>query len=100
MEIHERVVAKRFVLVDDDGNPTAYITNAKAGFTGLSVQPASGEDGPIVSLGVQTESGQPVILLSRPDNSSVLITIRDDGEATVRLEDADGAAHTITSKSE
>ena len=96
LEIHDQVAAKRFVLVGDNGMPTAFITGAKDGVTGFVVTPATVE-GASVTVGISTESGEPSITLLQENGSAVLIALASEG-ALVQLTAADGTTRTITPK--
>jgi hypothetical protein len=90
MEVHDQVVARRFVLVDEEDNPTAYITGAEGGFVGLHVQGPQGKT-PLVSVGVEAETGLPMLRLRRAEGGYVLVSVAENGRATVFLVDADGS---------
>jgi hypothetical protein len=100
MEIHEQIIAKRFVLIDDKGEPLAYLTGEEAGFVGVSIAGAGGQ-APLVTIGVEPSTGMPSIVVLRRDSQgerrgAVAISVTEDGRAAIRLEDADGAERTIT----
>ena len=97
MEIHDQVAAKQFVLVDDDGRPTAYLTGAQFGSVGLHVLPESG-DGSVVSVGIESDTGSPRIVLTRPDGSAIVVGISETGEPYVMMKAADGTTQTITAE--
>jgi hypothetical protein len=95
VEVHEQSVARRFVLVDEEGNPAAYITGAEAGFVGFQVE-GPGEEEPLVSIGFNTGSSLPLIRIRRPEGGQVAISVTEDGTTAVYLEDADGAKRVIS----
>jgi hypothetical protein len=99
MEIHDQVIAKRFVLVDDEGEPLAYLTGEETGFVGVSIAGEGGQT-PLITIGVDF-TGTPSIVMRRQNNQgeqqgAVIISVEDDGRAAIRFEDADGAERTIT----
>ena len=96
MEVHEQIVARRFILLDEDDNPAAYITGAEVGFVGFHVEGPGGDEKPLVSIGLQADGGSPLIQIRRPEGGQVAISVTEDGEAAVYLEDADGAKRVIS----
>ena len=94
MEIHEQLAARRFVLADEEGNPTAYITGAEVGFLGFHVEgPEKGK--PVVSIGIQAETGLPIIKMDSPGGGFVMIAVTASGKASIYLADADGTERVI-----
>jgi hypothetical protein len=98
MDVHDAVIAKRFVLVDDDGNPrvTLQITNDE--FVGLSFNDSE-QAAPLITIGVR-EDGTPVVIARRLDENGnekgqVLLSVLSDGRAFVELQDAGGATREI-----
>ena len=95
MEVHDQIVARRFVLVDEEGNPAAYITGAEVGFIGLHIEGPGEEEEPLVSIGLEATGGSPVIQIRRPEGGKVLISVAEDGRAGIQLVDADGAERIV-----
>jgi hypothetical protein len=95
LEVHEQIVARRFVLVDEEGNPEVIISGAEAGFVGLQIA-GSGENEPLVQIGFIAESSLPSIRIRRPEGGQLLISVTEEGDAAVYLEDADGAKRVIS----
>ena len=96
MEVHHQLVARRFVLVDEEDNPVAYITGAEAGFVGLHVEGSGDEEEPFVRLGFKAGSRTPIIHMRGPEGGGVHITVAESGQAAILLEDADGAKRVTT----
>jgi hypothetical protein len=95
LEVHEQLAAGRFILVNEEGNPAAYITGAEAGFISFHVEgPEEGH--PLVSIGFQAGTNLPTIRLALPqDGGDVLITVTESGRAGIFLADADGTERLI-----
>jgi hypothetical protein len=61
MKIRDQVVAKRFVLADDEGKPVAYLTGRESGIIGLTIAGAGGA-APMVSIGVESDGGPNIVV--------------------------------------
>jgi hypothetical protein len=100
VDIQDVVAARRFVLVDEDGNPRAALMAQRDGHLGVHIM-AEANSPPVISIAVDDEDGTPVVLIRRrgPGANSegvVMLAVTEDGRATIRLEDADGASRTFT----
>jgi hypothetical protein len=100
MHAAEEVTAKRFVLVDDQGDRRAELS-ASEGMVGLTIfgkEPSHGD----VSVGVYEESGEPIVMVRRAptegeEGGRVMVSVTDEGKAAILLKDADGTKRTLTS---
>jgi len=100
MDAEEVVVAKRFVLVDEDGNPRAALMGERDGLLGLHILGEPVREA-MISIAVNEQNGSPVVLVrrltaDRRANGAVMLSITEDGRGTVHLEDADGSTRTFT----
>jgi hypothetical protein len=90
LEVHDQLVAKEFVLVDEQkGDIAATITASSTGFVGFRVgSPKPGAD-PTAYVGIEPNTGAPVISVSHR-GGSVTIAIGEDGRPGILLTDAEG----------
>ena len=95
MEAHEQLAARRFILVDEEGNPAAYISGAETGFVGLSVEMPHSQEA-VISVGVEAATGLPLIHMHGPDGGRVLVTMREGGKPAIVLVDRDGTERVIS----
>jgi hypothetical protein len=94
----DEVAAKRFVLVDDQGDVRAELKAEPDGLVGLHIRGKGGAPMLIV-VGLQADE-TPIVMVRRPGpdgesfgRASVLVT--DDGRAGINLKDADGTSRNI-----
>jgi hypothetical protein len=101
MDVQDQVVARRFVLVDEQGTPAAYLTGSKDGLMGLHIAGTESKT-PLVAIGVNPDEGTPYIIVRRhgqrgtKSRGQVYISVLENGQAAIRLEDADGTYRIIT----
>ena len=99
MDAEDVVVAKRFVLVDDEGNPRAALLAQRDGIVGLYV--GTEEDDPLISIGMDAQEGTPYVMVRRTaadgtGRGAVMLSVSSEGVAAVHLEDVDGSSRTYT----
>jgi hypothetical protein len=97
MDVAELVAARRFVLVDEQGSPRAELTTEADGLVGVHVY-GKGDSSASVSIGMDDETGTPTVLVQGTANDGrsggVMLGVIQ-GEAAIRLKDADGTARNI-----
>jgi hypothetical protein len=89
LEVHDQLVAKEFVLVDDEGDIAASITPAPAGFIGLHVGSPERGAQPSVLVGIEANTGLPIVSV-RYSGGAVAIAVTEDGQAAIHVHDAEG----------
>jgi hypothetical protein len=100
VDVEDVVAAKRFILVDEDGNPRAALMAHRDGLLGLHIMPEP-DSTPAISVAVNEQDGRPVVILRRPtadarSEGAIMLTIAEDGHAHIHLADEDGGARTLT----
>jgi hypothetical protein len=66
MDAADVVAARKFVLVDDDGNPRAQFTAQSTDPVGIQILDNTGENG-MVMLSVSQKNESPILVLTRPE---------------------------------
>ena len=92
----ERVRARRFELVDDDGNVRAALSvEHESGLVGLHV--GDREAHPVISIGVDEVTNGPYVIMREPgeEGARIFLTISPEGYAVLHLRDRDGSEYYI-----
>ncbi len=98
MDVHDAVIAKTFVLVDDDGNSRVTLQSTNDELVGLHFNDRE-QAAPLITIGV-SKDGTPQVIARRLDENgnergSVHLGVLSSGRVFVSLEDADGATREI-----
>ena len=95
-EYLERVRARRFELVGDDGSVRAALSvEHQSGLIGLHV--GDREAHPVISMGVDEGTNDPYVIMREPgeEGARVFLTISPEGHAVLHLRDRDGSEYYI-----
>jgi hypothetical protein len=99
MDVAEVLAARRFILLDEQGNARAELTAQTDGIVGLLVY-GKGDSSATVAVGMEDESGAPTVVVRRPapdgqDYGTVVLGVTEEGEAAVQIKDAGGTRRNL-----